>query len=171
MMGIAFWLGLLWRRATVAGAWASVIAGFAGWWVGTRPSFVAWAAELPMAESLNFVTGTGESAALYEPWLITGYLGAGLISGILVSLVTPRVNSEQLDLYYNLTKTPIHPGEVIDLPCQLPDGVAPNQRPMLVTAFDLEVPQPSVTTVVGFALSWVGVVVLIGGCVLLVTIW
>jgi hypothetical protein len=29
MMGIAFWLGLFWRRATVAAAWASTLAAFA----------------------------------------------------------------------------------------------------------------------------------------------
>ncbi|MBI3119673.1 MAG: sodium:solute symporter family protein, partial [Candidatus Hydrogenedentes bacterium] len=31
MMGIIFWLGLLWRRLTVAGAWAGTLAGFAVW--------------------------------------------------------------------------------------------------------------------------------------------
>jgi len=29
LMGIAFWVGLFWRRATVAGAWAGTLTSFA----------------------------------------------------------------------------------------------------------------------------------------------
>ncbi len=39
MMGIAFWLGLFWRKTTVAGAWAATIASFALWWLSTQKLF------------------------------------------------------------------------------------------------------------------------------------
>ena len=55
MMGIAFWLGLLWRRTTVAGAWAAALVGFGVWLLTTRPFFVDFAGGLPFAEKLRLV--------------------------------------------------------------------------------------------------------------------
>ena len=163
MMGIAFWLGLLWRPANVAGAWASTLAGFAAWWLVTRPFFVTWAASLSVAEPLRLVSGNGSQAAIYDPWQITIYLSAGLITGAVVSLVTRPVNRERLDLFYTLTRTPIQPDEVISEPCTLPAGLTPPKRAMLLTITGFEIPRPSTTSVAGFLAGWICVGLLIGG--------
>ena len=163
MMGIAFWLGLLWRRATVAGAWASTLAGFGTWWLVTRPFFVEWAATLSFAESIGLVVTKADKAAIYDPWQITIYLGAGILTGIFVSLFTRSVDSERLDRFYALTRTPIGPDEDNEHPCQLPPGVEPAERPMLLTCCGLEIPKPSATSVLGFLAGWICVGLLIGG--------
>jgi Na+/proline symporter len=168
MMGIAFWLGLLWRRATVAGAWASVMAGFGAWWLVTRPAFISWAGALPCAEACQFVNYSGKEPDIYEPWLITAYLGAGAVAGVVVSLCTAPVDSQRLDLFYGLTRTPIEPGEQVLEPCTLPAAMGFADRRMWCTAFGLEIPAPSGTTILGFVASWIGVAVMIASCVFLV---
>lgn len=165
MMGIAFWLGLLWRRTSVAGAWASTLTGFATWWLVTRPAFVEWASTQSIAEPLRLVVESKGKAAIYDPWQITLYLSAGVVAGVIVSLLTPGPDKERLDRFYALTRTPIQPGEELLKPCNLPSGVQPYERPMLVTAFGLEVPRPSATSLVGFIAGWLCVGALIGGFV------
>jgi Na+/proline symporter len=168
MMGIAFWMGLLWRRATVAGAWASALAGFAAWGLVSQPFFVDWAASLKVAGPLRLVVEGQAGPAIYEPWQIACYLGAGLLTGVLVSLLTASVDNERLNRFYALTRTPVQRGEQTQEPCMLPEGVEPTRRPMLVTACGLEVPRPSATSIVGFLVGWICVGALIGGFVLLV---
>jgi Na+/proline symporter len=168
MMGIAFWMGLLWRRATVAGAWASALAGFAAWGLVTQPFFVNWVESLDLAESLRLVVDSGIEQAIYEPWQITFYLGAGLLAGIIVSLLTPAVETQRLDRFYALTRTPVQPGEEIEEPCTLPKGIEPIPRPMLISFGGLEIPKPSATSMAGFVVGWICVGALIGGFVLLV---
>jgi len=170
MMGIAFWLGLLWRRMTVAGAWSTTLVGFATWWLATRDFVVDWAAGLPFSESLRLVWVEGGSASIYKPWEILAYLVAATGAGILVSLWTRPVAEEKLDLFYGLTRTPIQPGEVIETPCTLPPGVEPAHREMWATAGGLEIPKPSRTSVVGFVTACLGVLALIGSFVLLLRV-
>jgi Na+(H+)/acetate symporter ActP len=161
-------MGLFWRRATVAGAWASALAGFAAWWLVMQPFFIAWVDSLSISDPLRLVVESKGKLAIYEPWQISSYLGTGLIAGILVSLLTPAVSSERLQRFYALTRTPIQPNEQIEEPCTLPTGVEPAARPMLVTAFGLEIPRPSATSVLGFVVGWVCVLALIAGFVLLI---
>jgi len=167
MMGIPFWLGLLWRRTTVAGAWASTLGGFGTWWLTTREFFVQWAGGLPGAERLHFVWVEGGHTAIYEPWQILAYMVVATGLGIAVSLVTRPVPAERLQLYYDLTRTPIVPGEVLETPCTFPAGVEPATRRMLLTAGGLEIPAPSRTSVAGFLAGWVVVGLLIGGFMLI----
>jgi hypothetical protein len=42
MMGVAFWIGLFWRRATAAGAWAATLVGFAVFLATSSVSFVGF---------------------------------------------------------------------------------------------------------------------------------
>lgn len=44
LMGAAFWIGLVWRRATIAGAWAATLAAFAILFFTSLPQFHDWAA-------------------------------------------------------------------------------------------------------------------------------
>lgn len=167
MMGIAFWVGLLWRGMTSAGAWASTLTGFGTWWLVTRELVVDWAARLPFSEPLRLVWVENGVAAIYKPWEILAYMVAATFAGIAVSLLTRPVNKEKLNLYYALTRTPIQKGEVVETPCTLPPGVEPAFREMLITAWGLEIPKPSRNAVLGFLGGCVAVVVLIGGFVLL----
>ncbi len=167
MLGIAFWMGLFWRRMTAAGAWACALAGFGTWFLTTRAPVVAWLEKLPYAGALRLTweDAPGQVAELYEPWLIVFYTSAAVIAGIVVSLLTKRADAEQLDRFYALVKTPTRPGEQVERPCTLPPGTAVPDRPMLLTAFGLEVPMPSRTSLVGFAAGWVLVAALIAGFV------
>lgn len=168
MMGITFWMGLFWRRMTVAGAWTATLAGFLAWFVTTRAAFVNWAATLPFADSWRLVWIENGQTVLYMPWQIVTYMAAAILAGIVVSLATRPIPEERLNRFYALTRTPIQPGERITEPCKLPVGVAPAQRPMLITAFGLEVPSLSRTAVIGFLAGWAAVAALIGAFVLVV---
>jgi len=164
MMGIAFWLGLLWRRATPAGAWAAAVVGFGAWLLTTRQFFIDLIQRLPVAHSWRLIwQETDKDPAIYEPWKIIFYLVTATLAAILVSLLTRPVAKQKLDLFYTLTRTPIVPGEQVTQPCTLPEGVQPPPRRMLLTCFGLEIPRPSRTSVIGFAAGWLAVAALIGG--------
>jgi Na+/proline symporter len=155
MMGIAFWLGLFWRRMTTAGAWATTLIGFAVMLFTSEIAFgqhVIWdfnkyfAAHLP-----QFMLFDGK---LHLPWQMILYLGAGLVSGIVVSLLTQPVAKEKLDRFYALIRTPITPGEQVSVPCTLPeDAVVPEKRNIFPNT-DLEIAIPSRTSVIGFLIGW-----------------
>lgn len=169
MMGFAFWMGLLWRRATVAGAWAATLSGFVAWWATTQTWFVEFAAALPFVDQLNLIWQTsGNPAEISEPWVVLIYSVVAVAAGVFVSLVTPSVPDEKLDLFYDLTRTPVTEGEILTQPCTLPEGTEAAERPMLCTAMGLEIPKPSVTSVVGFLAAWLAVFALIFGFVWLI---
>jgi Na+/proline symporter len=169
MLGLAFWLGLFWRGMTAAGAWATTLVGFAAWFLATRGASVAWLASQPWADALRLVWAEpGRPPELYEPWRIALYTASAVAAGVAVSLVTKRTDPERLERFYALVKTPARPGEVIERPCTLPAGTVPAHRPMWLTAFGLEIPAPSRTSIAGFAAGWALVGALIGAFVLFV---
>jgi len=137
MMGLAFWMGLFWRRTTVAGAWATTLVSFAVLLFTSNISFgqyVLWDFNAGCAQYLpDFMLWNGQ---LYLPWQMILYLSAGLISGIVVSLFTKPVAKEKLDNYYALIRTPIKPT-------------------------NLEFMIPSRTSVVGFLIGWAFVAVIV----------
>jgi len=164
MMGITFWLGLLWRRTTVAGAWAATLTGVFAWWATTQQWFIELASKVPLADKFDLVwEQSGKPAAIYEPWVVLIYMVAALVAGVVVSLLTQAVPEEKLNLFYNLTRTPVVEGEIVDQPCTLPNGVDAAEREMLCTAFGLEIPKPSGTSIAGFLAGWAAVAALVGG--------
>jgi hypothetical protein len=82
---------------------------------------------------------------------------------VLVSLVTRQIPEDQLQRFYDLTRTPVKEGEVVLRPCTLPVGVEPARRKMLLTVAGLEVPMPSATSWAGFMAGWVAVALLVLG--------
>ena len=155
MMGLAFWLGLFWRRATVAGAWAATLVSFAILLFTSKVAFfgyVLWDFNASCAPSLpDFMLWQGK---LYLPWQMIMYLSAGLISGIVVSMVTKPVAEKKLDNFYALIRTPVKPEEQPDVPCTLPDdAVVPVKRNIFPNT-NLEFMIPSRTSVVGFLVGW-----------------
>jgi Na+/proline symporter len=163
-LGIAFWLGLLWRRTTPLGAWGATLAGFGAWWLTTLPAFVSAVAALPLAKQLDVVVAaSGNPPVIDQPWVILFYTLAALVTGILVSLATPQVPGDRLKRFYDLTRTPVGEGEVVEQPCTLPVGVTPPPRRMLATAFGLEVPMPSTTSMLGFLAGCIAAALLVVG--------
>ncbi|MHC4153798.1 MAG: sodium:solute symporter family protein [Planctomycetota bacterium] len=161
MMGIAFWLGLFWRRTTVKGAWAGTLSAFAIWFLTGRGFFISWLGSLPVAESLRLVFVKSGTPEVYLPWQMIFYLGGGLLVGIIVSLFTRPVAKDKLDNFYALVRTPIRPGEKVTAPCTLPsDAVVPKKR-MLLPNTSLEIMIPSLTSVIGFLVGWGCVAVII----------
>lgn len=141
MMGIAFWLGLFWRRTTPSGALVSALAALAMWWVGS-----------------HVITD------MSLPWQMILYLSVGLIAGIGVSLFTKPTNPENLERYYALLRTPVlteegNPGE----PCQIPQGMIPLPRRVIFPSTQLEIPVPSKRALSGFLIGWFCVITIILG--------
>ena len=93
-IGIAFWLGLWWRRANRYGAWASFFASTLSWIVGFH--VFGW---------------KGDSGL---PYLVTFYLSVGIISGAVVSMLTAPEPEDQLDRFYITINTPVGQEEKID---------------------------------------------------------
>lgn len=168
MMGLVFWIGLFWRRMTVAGAWATTLTGFAVWWITTQSWFVNWVAGFACAECLRLTWMDNGELTLYVPWQILSYMTAASVAGVVVSMFTRPVAKSTLDRFYDLTRTPVQPGEEIRQPCELPAGVTPAARGMITTAFGLEIPAPSRVSVVGFVAACGGVAALIGGFIAIV---
>lgn len=169
MLGVAFWMGLLWRRFNAVGAWASVIAGFAGWWLSTQAAFAVFLSGFPALVSWGVVTMEDAGPSMSEPWQILFHLSAAVLFGIVGSLLSPRGPKESIERFHDLIRTPIQEGEVLEASGVLPAGVPPAERPTWFRGTDFELPAPSRTSWIGFLLSWVAVAGMIGGFVWLVS--
>ncbi|UCD53012.1 MAG: sodium:solute symporter family protein [Phycisphaerales bacterium] len=163
MMGISFWAGLFWRRATVAGAWAATLVSFGLFLFTSRIAFgdwVLWDFNARLADQLPaWMLWEGE---LHLPWQMILYLSAGFVTLVTVSLLTRRVDAAQLDRLYNCLRTPIGPDEPETEPLTLPVGVEPGPRRVLIDHPDFEIPRPTLVGIGGFLVAWVGVGLLIG---------
>ncbi len=155
MMGIAFWLGLFWRRMTIAGAWATTLVGFAVMLFTSDIAFgerSIWDFNQHFAQYLpQFMLFEGK---LHLPWQMILYLGAGLISGVGISLLTRPVATKKLENFYALTRTPVTLGEQVDKPCTLPVGAVVPERRNLFPNTSLEIAIPSRMSVLGFLVGW-----------------
>ena len=87
LLGIPFWMGILWRRANTASTWASFIT--------STVIFLACEFHLFMGIKVPL------------PWEMVAYLSAGLIVGLIVGSVTKRLPKEQLDPFYDRLRTPV----------------------------------------------------------------
>ena len=168
VMGVAFWMGLFWRRTTSAGAWAATLAVFGVWWLTTQPFFVSWLASLPIAEPLRFVFVADGVPEVYLPWQMIFYLAAGLVAGIVASVVTKPPSEEKLEHFFALARTPVVLGEKVTSPCTLPAGavVPPKRNILRGTRFEIMV--PSKVSIAGFIVACVCVALLIGSLFLIV---
>jgi Na+/proline symporter len=162
MMGLAFWLGLFWRRMTTAGAWATTLVGFAVMLFTSVIAFrehILWDFDAHFAAYLpEFMLFEGK---LHLPWQMILYLGAGLTSGIVVSFLTRPVATEKLENFYALTRTPVELGEQVDKPCTLPARAAVPERQNVFPNTNFEFMIPSRISVVGFLIGWVCVAVIV----------
>jgi SSS family transporter len=157
LMGAAFWLGLFWRRTTVAGAWAASIVGISLFlFMAYSTSFHAWAA----ANLPEYMIWNGKFRESYQ---IFTFLTGGFGAGIIVSLMTPRVPEERLNRVYDCIRTPVLDGEPhMPEPFMLPPTVTPAQPRKVINHPDFEIFYPSGVSLGGFAFLWVWVGLLIG---------
>jgi len=95
------------------------------------------------------------------PWQMIFYLTVGLVVMIGVSLVTQPPAKEKLDRVYACLRTPVRPGEPEVEPLTLPKGIKPAPRKALINHPDFEIMKPSLVSIVGFLVSWMGVAILI----------
>ena len=171
IMGLAFWAGLFWRRTTSAGAWAGTLVSFAVMLFTGKIAFsatVGWdfnarfAHRLP--EWLTFLDTSQQPAVLvlYLPWKMIFYLVAGLVTLVVVSLMTRPVSKEKLERFYGCLRTPVGPDEPEVEPFTLPPGVEPPPRRVLVDLPGFEIPMPTRTSVVGVLVTAAAVAALIG---------
>ncbi|MDP7060366.1 MAG: sodium:solute symporter family protein [Candidatus Marinimicrobia bacterium] len=163
MMGIVFWLGLFWRRATVAGAWAATFSAFFMWWITTLPTFISLIGSLPIADNARFVVEKATGAEIYLPWQMILYLITGVCTGIAVSLFTQPVEKQKLDNFYALARTPVLANEsFISKPCTIPENVTVSKAKKLFSTNNLEILRPSKISIIGFIVSWIFVAILVG---------
>jgi SSS family transporter len=157
LMGAAFWVGLFWRGATTAGAWAGTFVGFAVFLV-TELDFIgfdAWAvANLP-----DYMIWDD---AFRVSWQMASYLTASFATIIIVSLFTKRVSQEQLDRFYGCVHTPIGEDEPHLKPFTLPPGVEPTTPKKLIPHKDIEIPFPTAVGLGGFLFFWLLVGLMVG---------
>lgn len=163
MMAVAFWAGLFWRRATVAGAWAGTLVAFGVLLLTSELALLGvtlWDFNASVAPYLPAtMVFEGE---LYLPWQMIFYTVAGVAALVLVSLKTRPEPKAKLDRFYECVRTPIQGAEPETQPFTLPPGVEPAPRNVLIQHPDFEIPRPSVLTVGGFLVTWVIAVGLVG---------
>lgn len=163
MMGIAFWLGLFWRRTTAAAAWTSTLAALFVWWLTSQAFFATWLAQSELAISLRLVVNLDSEPSIYLPWQMTAYLSIGFIVGVVTSFLTQRTAPEKLERYYALQRTPVYEQEDNGAaPCTVPEGATTQPRKALFPSTDLEISLPSKRSVIGFTAGWVCVALIIG---------
>lgn len=162
MMGIAFWAGLIWRRATPAGAWAGVLAAYGVYLFTSDLSVLGiplWTFSDVAAPYLpQWMLWEG---SLYLPWQMTLYLLAGLTATVVVSLYTRGVDDRRLEQFYACLRTPVMPGEPETAPFTLPEGVDAAPRRPVFRHPDFEIQRPGRITVIGFLAAWTVVLVLV----------
>ncbi len=163
MMGIAFWVGLFWRRATVAGAWAGTLTSFGVLLFTSKivlGGHLFWDFNAHLADKLPAWMLLGGELGL--PWKMIMYLVTGFVVLVVVSLFTQRTSKDRLDKFYACMRTPIGPDERETEPFTLPAGVQPRERNVLIQHPDFEIPRPTLIGIGGFLAAWAGVGLLIG---------
>jgi hypothetical protein len=101
------------------------------------------------------------SGKLYLPWQMIIYLSAGLISFVIVALLTNPMTKQKLDRFYECIRTPITPNEPEAEPFTLPAGISPAPRNVLIQNPNWEIPKPNKVSIIGFFAGWAAVAVLI----------
>ncbi len=163
VMGAAFWLGLFWRRTTVAGAWAGTLVALALTIITDTAAFHSVAVN-HLPEMMIW------DDKFRVSWQMFTFLSAGFATCILVSLFTKRVPDHKLDRVYACLRTPIQPNEPHQEPFSLPPGVEAPPPRKLFNHPDWEIPMPSLVGMGGFVVIW-GLVGLLIGSVYWIVGW
>ena len=150
-IGISLWFGIVWRRWNVISVWVSTITGIVVWY------FVAFHADTLYSSGLLPESMFKSAIEMKDVWQMFCFMSLAVLSGILMSFLTPRQSPEKLDHFFRLMHTPVRLNEVIDSPCTLPTEPEPMGRKMFPNSKDIEIPRPTFQDLAGFALAWCGV--------------
>ncbi|MEZ5330205.1 MAG: hypothetical protein R3F19_34595, partial [Verrucomicrobiales bacterium] len=156
VLGVTFWLGLLWRRMNSIGVWSGTIAGFLVWWLTTQDAVVTRLARLPFRIQES-------DGLIRDPWQILLFVGATVVCGIVGSLVSKAPDPDRIRRFHELIRTPVIAGETPAGPCMLPEGTVPSTRRSLFTGTQFEIAAPSRVSIIGFISAWIGVGLMILG--------
>jgi len=161
MMGIPIWASFFWRRATVAGTWASTLSSFTAWMFASRIDFLGWDFNARFAQYLpDMMLYNGE---LSLPWQMIFYLAVGTTVMIVVSRFTRPPAKDKLDKVYECLRTPVKPGEPEVKPLTLPEGIQPSPRKALFRNPNFELMKPGMVDIVGFLAACLAVGLLVAG--------
>ncbi|WP_298860896.1 hypothetical protein [uncultured Gimesia sp.] len=153
-IGISLWFGISWRRWNVVSVWTSTVTGILVWIaVAFYPDVIYKTGLLP--ELMFKVDGT--AVKMLDVWQMFSFMGVAVLSGIIVSFLTPRQSKEKLDHFYTLMHTPVTLNEVIESPCTLPKDPAPVGKRLFPNSKDIEIPKPTFQDLSGFILAWCAV--------------
>jgi len=162
LMGIAFWVGLFWRRATVAGAWCSTV-------LALLVALAVSNAFAPLLDVDAFARASLPAFAVHEgalrlPVQMLCYLTVGLGAMIAVSVVTRPTAQAKLDRLYRALHTPVADDEPPPrAPFEVPEGSTPEPGAKLVDHPSLELRWPSRVAWTGFLVLWAWVAALVAG--------
>jgi SSS family transporter len=149
-IGLSFWMGIFWRRMNTAGVFASFICA-----TGTLAIAKFWI--FPVA-----VYGVTPAIA-YQTLL---FIPAGLVSGWLISLLTPPTDSSIVDRFFVKIHTPIGQEEKLSL--SLEQAIPPQDR-----WFDwggLFIVKPNQESWIGFLVACLFVFILIAATQVLLSL-
>lgn len=158
-----FWVGMYWRGATTAGAWATVLFGALAFFI-----IPAFASEFTLA-GLFGVDLTQYSSSMAGTIELAEKVVAPFVVMILVSAVTKSNSNAALDRYYAKMRLPVDPDPETDRQ-QLAAAVAGQQNGLVDKLFpgtSLEFNKPTRVDILGFA-AMAGCCVLVIGLAQLV---
>lgn len=153
-IGLSLWFGIVWRRWNVFSVWVSTITGILVWiLVAFKADLIYQTGVFP--DSL-FKIGK-DQVQMLDVWQMVFFMSVSILSGIIVSFLTPRQSQEKLDHFYTLMHTPVRSGEVISAPCTLPADPEPVGKKLFPNSKDIELPKPTLLDIGGFVLAWCAV--------------
>ncbi len=113
LFGIAWWFGILWRKANGKGMWASFLscaAVMAATWP-FDPFQVKWSGAWGLTQffsRIKFVKPIGDNLYVWkDEWHICAFLLVGILTMYIVSLLTRGKSKKELDDFYTLIHTPV----------------------------------------------------------------
>lgn len=156
-IGISMWFGIFWKRWNTLSVWAATAAAGITWFaVGYYPD--ALLKQFPGLSAL--FTETGDGVVMRQMWQDICYLSAGVIAGIVTSLVTAPQSPQQLDRFFTLLRTPVREGEVVIEPCTVPENNPERENVIELAGFQF--PVPTKLGVGGFIVAWLLVFAIVG---------
>jgi len=162
LMGIAFWVGLFWRRATATAAWCSTLVAFAVAALGANALRNVFDVNAFAQHWLP--AWTLQDGALRLPVQMLAYLGTGFVTIVAVSLLTPRPSQVRLDRLYRALHTPVGQDEPPPrAPFEVPPESIPRPRRKIIEHPDFELRYPTVGRLLGFLHVWLWVLALFIG--------
>lgn len=157
VIGISMWFGLFWRQWNRTAVWVSTTAAVATWFIVSHYGNTI-STSIPEADFMFRQTAKG--MVMLNVWQCLCYLTAGVVSGILTSIMTVSQSPQQLDEFFVLLRTPVEEDEAVEAPCVVPEFNL--KRDPVIEWAGFQIPRPTKQGMVGFAASWLLVLLIIG---------